>query len=85
MFLIQDDVHCDRRGEFPTREAALDELRRLSTLPWDQEPNRAPCMSWRTCHRVYQLIEYDETSGRWRELGHETVLEISHAGVNWLL
>ena len=85
MFLIYDEIHCDHIAEFETREAALDELRRLSTLPWEHEPNRAPCKSWRTCERDYQLIEFEVIDERWRELSHVPALNISHAGVNWHL
>lgn len=59
MFTIYDDIHCDYTGNFETKEAGLAELDRLSKLPWDQEPNTAPCKGWKECGRKWKLIEYD--------------------------
>ena len=40
-------------------------------------------MSWRTCGRVYELIDYDDTQAPWTELRRFTALEISARGVKW--
>lgn len=68
-------------GDFPALVEALAELQRLATVPWDQLPNRAPCTSWRTCGRSYELIEYDEAE---TEIRRSLVMEIGASGVMWL-
>lgn len=55
----------------------------LAGIPWDQEPNRAPCSSWRTCGRNYELIEYEAGSGPWKLLGRTFAFEVSAEGVRW--
>jgi hypothetical protein len=69
MWVIEDEIHCEHVGVFEKREDAVAELRRRSELPWNKEPNQAPCMSWETCGRNYELVEFDvSSSGHWREL-----------------
>lgn len=85
MFVIEDEAHAEWLGEFPTLEAVTAELRRLYELPWDEAPNVAPCMSWRTCGRTYGVIEYDTRSASWREISRRPALNISAAKVEWLL
>ena len=84
MILIDDEIHCEWCGRFETFSDALAELNSRSTLPWDEEPNRAPCSSWRTCGRRYQLIEYDDSVKPWKELRRVPVLEMSAGVVKWL-
>jgi hypothetical protein len=84
MFVIEDEFHAEPKGQFSTREQALVELQRLAAIPWDEEPNRAPCTSWRTCGRQYELIEYDDSVTPWAELSRTLLLEISAAGVQWV-
>ena len=85
MFVLDDEWHAEHLGEFATKDEALAELRRLATVPWDETPNVAPCKSWQTCGRRYELVEYDDASVPWRELGRDPALEITQNGVNWLL
>jgi hypothetical protein len=83
-FIIEDELHAEHHGEFATLEDALHELRRRAEIPWDREPNVAPCQSWATCGRIYELIEYDEGSdGGGRQLRRSKALEISKDGVIW--
>jgi hypothetical protein len=84
MFVIEDESHAEPQGEFATAEEAVAELRRRSLLPWDEAPNVAPCMSWRTCGRRYEVIEYDTSSTPWREIQRQAVLEVSASGAVWL-
>ena len=84
MFVIEDENHAEWIGEYPSREEALAELNRLADVPWDQAPNAAPCTSWATCGRKYELIEYETSETPWRELSRPTALEISASGVRWL-
>ena len=79
MFTIEDEAHCEPQdGKFQTRGEAIAELERRATIPWDVEPNRAPCTSWRTCGRRYEILEYDDAG---EYLSREPVLEISAKGV----
>ncbi len=82
MWFIEDEAHAElQSGQFETRREAVGELRRRADLSWDTEPNLAPCASWRTCGRRYELIERDGAEEKSRELA----LEISAAGVHWHL
>lgn len=86
MFMIDDDRHAEpQAGEYPTREDALAEIVRRAALGWDEPPNRAPCMSWKTCGREYQIIEYDDSVLPWRTISVEPIMEIGADGVRWLI
>ena len=61
------------------------ELVRRSKLRWDEEPNLAPCMSWKRCGRRYEVVEYDAVETPWREVRRQPVLEINASGVTWLV
>ena len=84
MFVIEDEWHAEWIGEFSSREEADEELRRVAALPWDEAPNRCPCMSWRTCGRRYHIVEYDTCADQWRRLSDEAVLEVSATKTAWL-
>ncbi|WP_456620173.1 MULTISPECIES: hypothetical protein [unclassified Bradyrhizobium] len=84
MFVIEDELHAEPQGQFQTRQQAVAELRRLAAIPWDEEPNCAPCTNWRNCGRRYELIEYDDSVRPWAELSRTLLLEISAAGVQWV-
>jgi hypothetical protein len=83
MFVIEDEAHAEPQGEFDTFEDALAELRRRAAIPWDQPPNVAPCASWKTCGRRYEVIEYDTSQTPWRELTRVPVLDVSATGPKW--
>ena len=83
MFAIEDEVHAEPQGEYSTYEDAVAELRRRAAIPWDQRPNVAPCSSWKTCGRRYEVVKYDTTATPWRELERVLVLAVSAAGVEW--
>ena len=82
-FVIEDELHAEHHGEFAAFEDAVRELRRRAEIPWDQEPNQAPCQSWRTCGRAYEVIEFDDTQTSSKKLRHTKVLDISREGVVW--
>lgn len=85
MFVIDDERHMElQSGRFVSFTEALEEVTRRSSISWDQLPNLAPCMSWRTCGRVYEIVEYDDSSEPWLELQRVPILEISAVGVKWL-
>lgn len=86
MFLIQDDLHGEPFGEFETRQQAFSELRRLAAIPWNEEPNQAPCVGWLECGRNYELVEYEKIPGHYhRQISKTLVLDISAAGIRWLV
>ena len=86
MFVIEDEQHAEpQEGEFSSFDGAVLELRRRAKLPWDQPPNVAPCTSWRTCRRMYEIVEYDTATRPWKELRRVPYLEISSSGVEWLV
>ena len=84
MFVIEDEEHAEPGGEFATLEAALHELQRRASLPWDQPPNQAPCVGWKTCGRTYEIVEYDASITPWTEVRRLPSLRISAAGASWL-
>jgi hypothetical protein len=85
MFVIEDEAHAEQTGEYATMDDAVAELQRRAETPWDEVPNVAPCMSWQTCGRRYEIVEYDESSSPCKQLRCVPALNISAAGVEWLL
>jgi len=83
MFVIEDDFHAEQIGTYSSREEAEKALSRIAEVPWESEPNICPCGS-ETCHRVYHIIEFDDSSQPWRKLADEACLEVSATGVSWL-
>ena len=83
MFVIEDQLHDERHGQFSTLQAAIDELKRRAAVPWDQDPNVAPCRNWRSCGRAYEIVEYAESGHPQKELARFKVLEVSASGVLW--
>jgi hypothetical protein len=83
MFVIEDERHAEPQGEYSSFEQAIAELKRRANIPWDQDPNRAPCTSWLTCGRTYEVIEYDDSHSPWKELRRVAMLEVSASGVKW--
>jgi hypothetical protein len=80
-FRIVDEIHDEpAEGEFATFATALAEVRRLVSIPWGEEPNVAPCQSWRTCGRHYEIVEFDEG---WVERNRTSIVEITHNEVKW--
>jgi len=80
--VIVENLHAEHHGEFPDMAHAVAELKRRAAIPWDQPPNLAPCTSWRTCGRAYELIEYDDSE---KELCRTLALEIRATGITWTL
>ena len=82
-FVIEDESHAEQLSRHRTLADAEAELQRLAAVPWDQEPNRAPCTNWRNCGRRYEVVEYDTSGQPGSELRRLPVLEISAAGARW--
>ena len=84
IFVIEDEAHAEWCGQFVSYEAALQELKTRAKLPWDIEPNKCPCTSWKTCGRRYEIIEFDNLNGKpWKEISRNPILTISSKGVAW--
>jgi len=83
MFVIEDERHAESGAGFRSLDAAIHELRRLASVPWDQKPNQAPCRNWRRCGRRYEVVEYDTIVTPWTEVRRLGRLSISSAGVEW--
>lgn len=83
VFVIEDEAHAESQGEFATLKEAISELQRLAQIPWDQEPNQAPCTNWKNCGRRYEVIEYDCTSEPWEEMRRTSMLNISANAIRW--
>jgi hypothetical protein len=83
MFIIEDEAHAEWCGEFTTKEEAILELRARSLIPWNQEPNVCPCMSWRTCGREYFILEFNTSVEPWEERSRTPVLSVSSKEVKW--
>ncbi len=83
IFVIEDQSHAELLGEFATLDEAWAELQRLSVVPWDQRPNIAPCQSWQTCGRDYEIIEYETSSLPWHLVRRFPGLQVSAKEVLW--
>ncbi len=83
IFVLEDDLHAEWAGEYETFELALAEIRRRAQIPWNEKPNRAPCMSSFTCGRCYCIEEYDNSTHPWTRIKSTPVLEIDSKGVRW--
>ena len=82
-YYIEDESHAEQQSVHNSFEAAVEELKRLASIPWDEEPNTAPCQSWTTCGRQYVIIEYEMSTEPWKMLRRVPALEISAQGVMW--
>lgn len=82
-FVIEDERHSEQMGKYASLDHAWAELERLAAIAWDQRPNVAPCTSWQTCGRTYEIIEYESSSTPWQELSRVVCLDVSVNGVVW--
>jgi hypothetical protein len=83
MIVLEDNIHCERQGTYQSFEEAIAELRRRASIPYDENPNKAPCTGWRKCGREYEVIEYETSQIPWRRLKYAVVLRTSPAGPLW--
>lgn len=85
MFIIKDERHAEpQEGEYASYDEAMAELHRLATIPWDEPPNKAPCMSWRTCGRHYEIVQYDTSQKQRVVLQRWSRLAVSASGIEWI-
>ena len=82
-FVVEDERHAEQMGEFSDRESAVRHLQELATLPWDAQPNVAPCSNSLKCGRTYEVVEYETSTTPWQELSRVSAFEISSKGVEW--
>jgi len=82
-FVIEDESHAEQIGEHQSLGNAWDALHHLAKIPWDCEPNVAPCKSWQTCGRNYEIIEYETSTQPWQELRRVAGFSVSAKGLVW--
>lgn len=82
-YLIEDNVHAIIEWEYNTYNEALNELKRRSNLSWDNEINVAPCISWKTCSKLYVIKKYDTKNTPYKLISEEEILEISSKWIEW--
>lgn len=82
-FVIEDQQHAEQIGEFSSLQEAWNTLQRLSIIPWDAQPNAAPCRDWRTCGRDYEILEYDTDATPWVVVRRHAGLKVGTAGIAW--
>ncbi len=75
-FLIEDSGHAEQIGEYTSLVDAWNRIIELSKIPWDEVPNIAPCSSWNTCGREYEIIEYQNDKLPWVEIRRIMALKI---------
>jgi hypothetical protein len=83
LFIVDDEWHAEPQGEFDSFENALAEVRRRASIPWDRNPNQAPCVGWKSCGRSYEIVKYDNLQSPWKDLERVPILEITAAGIKW--
>ena len=83
MFVIHDELHDESVGQFTSFSDAVAEVRRVAALPWDQEPNLAPCTNWRVCGRNYEIVELNDSARPWLELSRVPIASVTERGVVW--
>lgn len=80
-YVIEDQIHCETISESEDISDIIKELERLSHLPWNEDKNLAPCMSWEKCWREYEIIEYIIVQNNWTELNRERIFDINSSGI----
>ncbi|MBK9585399.1 MAG: hypothetical protein KA099_08875 [Alphaproteobacteria bacterium] len=81
-FVIEDRAHGNCKS-YPTFDEALAELLSRSKINWDEEPNKCPCKSWRTCERRYHILEMDDSVKPPRLISDMKIFTISFRGIQW--
>lgn len=82
-FVIDDEMHSEWMGEFSTLKETIEKLQELAIIPWDEDPNRAPCVGWKTCGRDYYIIEYDDSTLPWTEINNKHIMRMDSLGATW--
>ena len=82
-FVIEDEWHSEQVGKYTSLDEAWKELKRRATIEWNRSPNVAPCMSWETCGRNYEIIEYEDSVAPWEVVRRITGLVIDSTGLIW--
>ena len=86
MYIIYDELHAEFISEkFDPLDSAISELRRISEIPFGEEPNSPPCCGWELCKRIYHIHEYDDAQLPWELLSNEKALQISASEIKWYI
>ena len=83
IYVIEDETHSEWCGEFQTFDQAFAELKRRAAIPWGVAPNVCPCTSWKTCQRIYEIVEYDTSVKPWKEKDRTFIFSVSSRGIEW--
>lgn len=83
-FIIEDAFHCELDEEYKTFEDALNEIKKRTTIPWNQKPNRPPCKSWEQCQRIYHIVEYQCDNKPWKKIQEWPIVGIERDKITWL-
>ena len=78
--VVEDDFHAEQMGRFDTRAAADALLAELRADPRSVR-NRPPCTNGVACRRVYQMLEYDDSTTPWTLLGSTPAFEIEQGEI----
>jgi hypothetical protein len=84
LFIVEDEMHAERMGEFSTLGEAWAEVQRLAALPFDRRPNLPPCTKGAACRRTYEITEYDDRQAPWREISRILAVELTANGAAWM-
>ena len=82
IFIIEDNTHSEWCGEFSSYKSALKDLEEKAKIPWNKVPNKCPCQSWKTCKRLYEIVEFEDKIS-WKVVNRGSVLEVSSKGIVW--
>jgi len=86
MFIIEDNFHAESLPEkYETFDRALEELIKISRIPYGQGPNIAPCSNIEGCERWYHILQYDDSTTPWKLLSDIEMLRMSPNEVKWIL
>lgn len=83
VYLIEDDFHAEVHAEFDSMQSAMDELHRMSEVPFGRAPNMPPCGN-SGCHRDWHVIEYNAGTEPWSEAKSLRIAESSDSGWRWV-
>jgi hypothetical protein len=82
-FVIEDETHCEQIGDFHSLDEVRSELKRIASVPWGTEPNKAPCGSGDRCERRYVLIVGNYLDGVWNQTSRTSIFHINANELAW--
>ena len=83
MFIIEDSLHSETIVESESYEKIIQEIKRISIIPFETEPNVPPCQNHENCKREYDIIEYNTSTDPWVEIKRIPIFSISKNEIKW--